>query len=35
LYSVRSPDRVWYRDELQTVVAHGIGVTLAYTRTAP
>src|SRR4051812_45026182 len=30
LYSVRSPDRVWYRDELQTLVADGIGVTLAY-----
>jgi ferredoxin-NADP reductase len=35
LYSVRNPDNVWYRDELQTLSADNIGVTLVYTRTAP
>jgi ferredoxin-NADP reductase len=35
LYSVRSPDSVWYRDELQALAADGIGVTIVYTRTAP
>jgi ferredoxin-NADP reductase len=35
LYSVRHPDTVWYRDELQALSADGIGVTFAYTRTAP
>src|SRR5262245_3341398 len=35
LYSVRNPDRVWYRDELQALAANGIGVTLVYTRAAP
>src|SRR5262249_11290736 len=35
LYSVRNPDSVWYRDELQALSATGIGVTLVYTRTAP
>src|SRR5262245_19459749 len=35
LYSVRNPDSVWYRDELQALSAHGCGVTLVYTRTSP
>jgi len=35
LYSVRNPDSVWYRDELQALSADGIGVTYVYTRTAP
>ena len=35
LYSVRNPDSVWYRDELQTLSADGIGVTFVYTRTSP
>src|SRR5262245_60463569 len=35
LYSVRSPDGVWYRDELAALSANGIGVTLVYTRAAP
>ena len=35
LYSVRSPDTVWYRDELQALSAAGIGVTFVYTRTSP
>jgi len=35
LYSVRNPDSVWYRDELQALSADGIGVTIVYTRTAP
>ena len=35
LYSVRDPDRVWYRDEWQALSADGIGVTFVYTRTAP
>jgi ferredoxin-NADP reductase len=35
LYSVRNPDSVWYRDELQALSANGIGVTFVYTRTAP
>jgi ferredoxin-NADP reductase len=35
LYSVRNPGSVWYRDELRTVFADGIGVTLVYTRTSP
>jgi ferredoxin-NADP reductase len=35
LYSVRNPDSVWYRDELQARSADGIGVTFVYTRTAP
>jgi ferredoxin-NADP reductase len=34
LYSVRSPDTVWYRDELRALSAP-IGVTFVYTRTAP
>jgi ferredoxin-NADP reductase len=34
LYSVRSPDTVWYRDELRALSA-AIGVTLVYTRTSP
>src|SRR5262245_10075914 len=35
LYSVRNPDSVWYRDELQALGADGIGVTFVYTRTSP
>lgn len=37
LYSVRHPDGVWYRDELQALSAddHGVDVTYIYTRTAP
>src|SRR5262245_4353902 len=35
LYSVRSPDAVWYRDELQALSTEGIGVTFVYTRTSP
>src|SRR5262249_19128248 len=35
LYSVRNPDSVWYRDELQALPADSIGVTLVYTRKSP
>src|SRR5262245_40072356 len=35
LYSVRGPDAVWYRDELRTLSAAGIGVTFVYTRASP
>jgi len=35
LYSVRSPDSVWYRDELQALSVDGLCVTVVYTRTAP
>jgi ferredoxin-NADP reductase len=35
LYSVRHPEGVWYRDELQGISADGIGVTFIYTRTSP
>jgi len=35
LYSVRNPDNVWYRDELQALSADGIGVTFVFTRTSP
>ena len=35
LYSVRTPDNVWYRDELQALSADSIGVTFIYTRTSP
>jgi len=37
LYSVRHPDSVWYREELQALSANdrGVGVTYVYTRTAP
>src|SRR5262245_44635503 len=35
LYSVRNPDSVWYRDELRTLSADAIGVTVVYTRTSP
>ena len=35
LYSVRNPESVWYRDELQALSADGIGVTFVYTRTSP
>ena len=35
LYSVRSPDTVWYCGELRALSAEGIGVTLVYTRTSP
>ena len=35
LYSVRNPDSVWYRDELQALSTDGIGVTIVYTRTSP
>ena len=37
LYSARTPDSVWYRDELQALSAddHGVGVTYVYTRKAP
>ena len=35
LYSVRNPDAVWYRDELQALSADGVGVTFVYTRAAP
>jgi ferredoxin-NADP reductase len=34
LYSVRSPDTVWYRDELRAL-SGAIGVTFVYTRTSP
>jgi ferredoxin-NADP reductase len=35
LYSVRNPDSVWYRDELQALAPDRIAVTFVYTRTAP
>jgi ferredoxin-NADP reductase len=35
LYSVRGPDTVWYRDELQALATDGIDITVVYTRTAP
>ena len=37
LYSVREPEAVWYRDELQALSArdHPVTVTYAYTRAAP
>jgi ferredoxin-NADP reductase len=37
LYSVRHPDTVWYRDELQALSAgdHSVGITYVYTRAAP
>jgi ferredoxin-NADP reductase len=35
LYSVRNPDSVWYRDELQMLSADDIGVTFVYTRSTP
>jgi len=35
LYSIRSPDAVWYRDELRELSTKGIGVTFVYTRTSP
>jgi ferredoxin-NADP reductase len=36
LYSVRHPNTVWYRDELQALKANdGLDVTYVYTRTAP
>jgi ferredoxin-NADP reductase len=35
VYSVRSPDAVWYRDELRALSADGIGVTFVYTRASP
>src|SRR5262245_25960154 len=35
LYSVRNPDSIWYRDELKTLSAASIGVTLVYTRASP
>jgi ferredoxin-NADP reductase len=37
LYSVRHPDSVWYREELQALSPNdrGVGVTYVYTRTAP
>jgi ferredoxin-NADP reductase len=37
LYSVREPAAVFYRDELETLSDrdHSVGVTYAYTRTAP
>src|SRR5262249_37485029 len=35
LYSVRSPEAVWYRNELQARSGNGIGLTFAYTRASP
>lgn len=35
LYSARTPDSAWYRDELQALSADGVDVTFVYTRTAP
>src|SRR5262249_59009109 len=35
LYSVRSPDSIWYRDELKALSPDAIGVTFVYTRISP
>jgi ferredoxin-NADP reductase len=35
MYSVRNPDSVWYRNELQRLSADGIDVTFVYTRVSP